>query len=249
MLTFKQKFDTLPRLILVCHKLGSLMKMPFRFSRSCKSTAILLLAAFLALGLPVLAQVPKFLKLGQPVKVYPDPDLSSPALGQAPGGAEAAVLRQVGDWYKVKVAGLAGWLHRGAVQASRAGDSQSLLQGAPVKEGGSEDVIMGVYGKKAGPPEPRDEHPRAMAEKAPPAGVEPEPPMASKAPPLVTTALQSPERTLMGPQAIYPEPDEAAGPLAQAPAGAKVTVVKKVGDWCKVKYLDTSGWLPAQALK
>jgi SH3-like domain-containing protein len=193
-----------------------------------------------------MAQAPKVLKITQPAKVYPDPDRDSPALGQAPPGAEAAVLKQVGDWYKVKVAGLTGWLPRAALQGGVAG----LLHGAPVSEGGSEDVLMGVYGKKTGPPgPPRDEYPMAMAEKAPSATARPEASMAQKAPPPAPSPAPRPERALQRPQALYPEPDETAAPVARLPAGAKVSPVMQVGDWLKVRCQGRTGWVPATALQ
>ncbi|MBM4294480.1 MAG: hypothetical protein FJ126_06180 [Deltaproteobacteria bacterium] len=221
------------------------MEMP---SSICKPVwgPVLLAAAVLILGLPVWAQVPQVLKITQPAKVYPDPDQDSPAVGQATPGAEAAVLKQVGGWYKVKVAGLTGWLPRVALQGGAAG----LLHGAPVSEGGSEDVLMGVYGKRTGPPGlPRDEHPMAMAEKAPSATARVESPMAQKLPPPPAPAAPRPEMALQRQQALYPEPDETAGPVAQLPSGAQVRLVRQVGDWLKVRYQDQTGWVPALALQ
>jgi hypothetical protein len=82
-------------------------------------------------------------------KPLPDPDSGSPALGQAIKGADATVLKKLGEWYKVKVGELTGWLPREALY-----DNSELLQGEPVQERKSEDVLIGVQGKKAGPADP-----------------------------------------------------------------------------------------------
>jgi len=232
------------------------MKMPFRFFKSVRGSALLLLFAFVVLGLPVLAQVPRVFKVAQPAKVYPEPDQDSRSLGLVPPGAEITVLKQVGDWYKVKVAGLTGWLPRGILRASLADGSPSLLHGAPVQEGGSEDVLMGVYGKKTGPPGEERDRQIAMAEKFKETETHskakrgPEPPQAEASrPPVARPPVPDLEKALKRQQALYPDPDEAACPLAQVPAGVKVRILKQVGEWCKVKYLEKTGWLPAQALK
>ncbi len=176
----------------------------------------------------------------QLAKLYPDPDVTSPPLGQAPAGVEAAVLKKLGNWYKVQVGKLTGWLPREALH-----DSASLLNGDPVKEGGGKDVLMGVYGKKAlGPGEDR---PRMMAEaqQAPPASAKPrqveriQPRKAGGA--LVT--VRQPQ------QALYPDPDQTGSPLVALPQGEKVELSKFVGDWAKVKYRGQAGWLPARALE
>ena len=48
-------------------------------------------------------------------------------------------------------------------------------------------------------------------------------------------------------QALYPEPDFAATPLARVPVGAAVQVVSRKGDWYQVNYAGTTGWMHRQA--
>jgi hypothetical protein len=218
-----------------------------RLHSSGRRGAFLPLALLIALMLvlPVLAQAPQILKVAQPAKLYPDPDLSSPPLGQAPVGLEAAILKKLGNWYKVKVGKLTGWLPREALH-----DSASLLNGDPVKEGGGKDVLMGVYGKKAlGPGEDR---PRLMAEQTPSASARPRQvevtqpqkmggPL-SGAPPL-RMAVRQPQ------QAVYQDPDDTGSPLVPVPQGEQVDLTKFVGDWIKVKYQGKTGWMPAKAFE
>ncbi len=48
-------------------------------------------------------------------------------------------------------------------------------------------------------------------------------------------------------QKLYPDPDFAGTPLAPVPEGAEVQVLKQAGDWYKVEYGGTSGWIHRQA--
>ncbi len=48
-------------------------------------------------------------------------------------------------------------------------------------------------------------------------------------------------------QQIYQEPNFASTPMGQAPQGAKVNLIRQEGEWYKVDYQGTIGWLHRQA--
>jgi uncharacterized protein YgiM (DUF1202 family) len=48
-------------------------------------------------------------------------------------------------------------------------------------------------------------------------------------------------------QSIYPDPDFSSTPTAQVPVGAEVNVITQAGDWYKVEYQGTAGWINRQA--
>jgi hypothetical protein len=48
-------------------------------------------------------------------------------------------------------------------------------------------------------------------------------------------------------QSLYPDPDFASTPVATLPEGAAVNVETQAGDWYKVQYQDTVGWINRQA--
>lgn len=221
----------------------------------CRTFLPIILSVAFFLVIPVLAQISQILKVSQTAKLYPDPDLGSPALGDVLRGAEAAVLKQLGGWYKVKVGKLTGWLPREALH-----DGSKLLHGEPVQERKSEDVLIGVYGKKSDPPGPV---------KKPG-----EPPVCSK-PSTDPSRLPSPaERflqfeilkgvlggacpsahpslkmeVLQPRQAMYQDPDETGTPLVQVRQGDQAELLKNVGDWFKVRYQEKTGWMPVKAFE
>jgi len=49
-------------------------------------------------------------------------------------------------------------------------------------------------------------------------------------------------------QQIYQEPHFASPPLGAVPQGAKVTLIRQEGEWYKVDYQGTIGWLHRQAV-
>ncbi len=49
-------------------------------------------------------------------------------------------------------------------------------------------------------------------------------------------------------QSLYPDPDFSSTPVASVPEGAEVNVETQAGDWYKVEYQGTTGWLNRQAL-
>lgn len=220
-------------------KSGTSMKMPFRFFKPVlgpifPGLALLLLAATLCWAAT--------LKVAQPnQRLYPDPDSSSPVLATVPQGAEVQVLRQVGAWYKVAYQGKKGWLEQVAFRLP------DLLSPEPVEVGGGEDAVIGGMARR-GPGEGG-----VMAEKAPPKASKPPP--AAMSPPAVPKAgkpqlvVPEPFRVLDQDQALYPDPDPAGQPTGRVSRGARVTVVRQVGDWLKVAHQGQTGWLPRQAVK
>jgi len=48
-------------------------------------------------------------------------------------------------------------------------------------------------------------------------------------------------------QCLYPDPDFAGTPIMAVPEGAAVNVHSQVGDWYKVEYQGTEGWINRQA--
>ena len=48
-------------------------------------------------------------------------------------------------------------------------------------------------------------------------------------------------------QSLYPDPDFASTPVASVPVGAEVNVETQAGDWFKVEYQGTKGWINRQA--
>ncbi len=51
-----------------------------------------------------------------------------------------------------------------------------------------------------------------------------------------------------GNQQIYQEPNFASTPLGAVPQGAKVNLIRQEGEWYKVDYQGTIGWLHRQAV-
>jgi len=49
-------------------------------------------------------------------------------------------------------------------------------------------------------------------------------------------------------QQLYQEPSFASSPLKTVPQGAKVTLIRQEGEWYKVDYQGTVGWLHRQAV-
>ncbi len=49
-------------------------------------------------------------------------------------------------------------------------------------------------------------------------------------------------------QQIYQEPNFASTPLAAVPQGARVNLIRQEGEWYKVDYQGTIGWLHRQAV-
>jgi SH3-like domain-containing protein len=212
----------------------------------CRTFLPIIIIGCLFLALPVLAQISQILKVAHTGKLYQDPDLGSPALGQALTGAEAAVLKKVGDWYKVKVGELTGWLPREALH-----DSSKLLHGEPVQERKTEDVLIGVYGKKAGPAAPsRLLSPVArflLWERSKDAILRDCLGTAISVIPLACLPLRM--EVLKPQQAIYQDPDDTGSPLVQVPPDDQVELLKNVGDWFKVRYQQKTGWMPVKAFE
>jgi hypothetical protein len=48
-------------------------------------------------------------------------------------------------------------------------------------------------------------------------------------------------------QSLYPDPDFGSTPVGTVPEGAEVNVERQAGDWYKVEYQGTTGWLNRQA--
>ena len=48
-------------------------------------------------------------------------------------------------------------------------------------------------------------------------------------------------------QSLYPDPDFSSTPVASVPEGAEVNVETQAGDWYKVEYQGTVGWINRQA--
>jgi hypothetical protein len=48
-------------------------------------------------------------------------------------------------------------------------------------------------------------------------------------------------------QSLYPDPDFASTPVASVPEGAELNVERQAGDWYKVEYQGTAGWINRQA--
>jgi hypothetical protein len=226
----------------------------------CRTFLPIIISVTLFVALPVLAQVFQILKVAQTAKLYPDPDLDSPVLGEALKGAEAAVLKKLGDWYKVKVGELTGWLPRGALH-----DGSKLLHGEPVQERKSDDVLIGVYGKKTDPPgtvkKPGEmkpgEGPMCSKSSTDPSRL-PSPVVrfllfkrlldtlssaCMTAPPSLRMEVRKPL------QAMYRDPDDTGTPLLQVPLGEQVEIFKNVGDWFKARYQEKTGWMPVKAFE
>jgi hypothetical protein len=48
-------------------------------------------------------------------------------------------------------------------------------------------------------------------------------------------------------QSLYPDPDFGSTPVASLPEGAELNVERQAGDWYKVEYQGTVGWINRQA--
>ncbi len=48
-------------------------------------------------------------------------------------------------------------------------------------------------------------------------------------------------------QSLYPDPDFAGTPVCPVPVGAELNVERQAGDWYKVEYQGTAGWINRQA--